>query len=113
MGFMEITSRSVEFSPQAYARMGCLLYLFVIVTGIFAEMVVREPTIVTHDAAATANNILAHELLFRMGFVAEFISGLCNIPLVLIFYELFKIVNKRVTPAGGVFLASGDCHWKH
>ena len=85
-----------KFSPQAYARIAGLLYLIVIAAGIYAEMVVREPMIVHNNAAATANNILAHEGMFRMGFAAELIAGLCNIPLALIFYELFKVVNRRV-----------------
>ena len=85
-----------ELSPMAYARTAGLLYLIIIVAGLFAEMFVREPMIVNNNAAATAHNIMSHESLFRMGFAAELVAGLCNIPLILIFYELFKIVNKRV-----------------
>lgn len=93
---MEIRNHSFEFSPQVYARTAGLLYLIIIIAGVFAEMSVRESLIVAKDAAATANNILEHELLFRFGFAAELVACLCNIPIVLIFYELFKVVNKRV-----------------
>lgn len=85
------------FSPQRYARIAGVLYLVVIVAGLFAEMFVREPLVVPHQAAATARNILANELRFRLGFAAELVGCLCNVPLALIFYELFKVVSRRVT----------------
>jgi hypothetical protein len=90
-----VTTRDADFSPQLYARIAGLLYLVIIAGGIFAELVVRQRLVVANDAVATANNILAHEQLFRWGFVAELIPGLCNMLLVLIFWELFKVVNRR------------------
>lgn len=86
-----------EFSPQVYARIAGLLYLVVIIGGFFAEMFVRQKLMVPNNPAATANNILTHEQLFRWGFVAELIVLLCNMPIAVIFYELFKVVNRRVT----------------
>lgn len=91
-----MNSRTTEFSPQLYARTAGVLYLIIIVCGFFSEMFVREPLVVAHNAAATAQNILAHEQLFRWGFAAELLEGLCCIPITLIFYELFKVVNKRI-----------------
>ena len=90
-----MTLRSAEFSPQAYARSAGLLYLVVIAAGIFAEIFVRGGLVVANDAAATARNIVTHEQLYRWGFAAELIALLCNVPITLIFYELFKIVNRR------------------
>jgi hypothetical protein len=43
------------------------LYLTIIVAGIFAEDFVRGRLIVASDAAATARDILAHELLSASG----------------------------------------------
>jgi hypothetical protein len=43
--------------------------------------------IVSGDATATARNILAHEMLYRLGFAAGIVVCLCNIPLVHIFYN--------------------------
>ena len=56
----------------------------------------RGQLVVANDAAATAHNIVTHELRYRLGFAAELIEILCTVPLALIFYELFKVVNKRV-----------------
>ena len=73
-----------------------MLYLIVIVAGIFAEILVRGRLVVSGNAAATAHNILAHEQLFRWGFAAELFAGLCVMPLMMLLYELFKVVNRRI-----------------
>jgi hypothetical protein len=86
----------IAASPRTYARIAGSLYLIVIVAGAFAEIFVRQRLVVANNAAATANNILAHERLFRWGFAADLIAGLCVMPLALLLYELFKVVNRRV-----------------
>jgi Domain of unknown function (DUF4386) len=86
--------RIAEAAPCFKARMAGGLYLIIIVAGIFAEIFVRGRLVVAGDAAATAHNIQAHELLFRWGFVAELIAGVCNIPLAVVFYVLFKPVKR-------------------
>jgi hypothetical protein len=58
-------------SPQTQARIAGVLYLIVIAGGIFAELFVRGRLVVHGDAAATAHNIMAHQLLYRMGFAVE------------------------------------------
>jgi hypothetical protein len=83
-------------SPQVKARIAGGLYLIVIVGGAFAELAVRGRLVVQGDAAATAHNILAHEFLYRCGFSIELFYLLCNIPLIVIFYDLFNVVNKNV-----------------
>jgi len=91
-----ITDRGMQARPQLYARIAGGLYLIVIVGGIFAEIFVRGRLIVHGDAAATAYNIQAHELLYRLGFVVEVFYCVCNVPLILILYNLFKVVNKNI-----------------
>lgn len=91
-----VTGRVAEASPGLMARIAGLLYLIVIVGGIFAEIFVRGRLVVHGDAAATAHNIVTHELLYRLGFGAEIFYCACNVPLTLIFYALFKVVNKNV-----------------
>ena len=83
-------------SPQVYARLAGLLYLGVIIGGGFAELSVRQRLFVANDAAATASNILAHEQLFRRGFAADLVALLCVMPLVMLLYELLKVVNRRI-----------------
>ena len=86
----------MQARPRLYARIAGGLYLIVIVGGIFSELFVRGHLVVHGDAAATAHNIQAHELLYRLGFVVELFYCACNVPLILILYNLFKVVNKNL-----------------
>jgi hypothetical protein len=85
-----------EMSPRQLARAGGGLYLINIVLGFFAIGFVPAAIIVAGDAAATAHNIQTHELLYRSGVVAHIVVTLTNIPLAVIFYELLKVVNRRL-----------------
>jgi len=58
-----IWRRTGEASPLLKARIAGVLYLIIIVTAGFAEGFVRDKLVVGSDAAATANNLLTHELL--------------------------------------------------
>jgi Domain of unknown function (DUF4386) len=82
-------------SPRQLARIAGGLYLVNIIAGAFAIGVV--PTVlVVRDMATTAHNIQAHELLYRLGLVAHVVVTLTNVPMALIFYELLKVVNRRL-----------------
>ena len=39
---------------------------------------------------------MTHDLLYRLGFAAEVFYCACNVPLILLFYDLFKVVNRSV-----------------
>jgi len=98
-----MTVRGIETSPQAYARLAGLLYLFIIVAGFFAEVSVRSKLIVSGDAAATATNIMAHESLFRVGGAGEILMLVCDVTLALIFYVLLRPVDKNLALLAAFF----------
>ena len=106
-GDTHVTERMAAASPQFQARMAGGLYLINIVAGLFAIGYVSTTMVVPGDAAATARNILAHELLYRLGIVAHIIILPCNIPLAMIFYDLFKVVNRRLALLVVCFLLVG------
>ncbi len=83
-------------SPVQLARLAGLCYLLVIITGLFSEVFVRQALFVHGDAMATAKNIMEHESLFRLGFVADMINFIIGLPCILLFYLLFKRVNKSL-----------------
>ena len=93
---MNSNNKTAETSPQIYARIGGILYLIIIVAGIFTELFVRDKLIVSGDAIATTNNIMASQLLWRFGIACDLIMHVCDIPLMLIFYLLLKPVNKNL-----------------
>lgn len=87
---------TVEASPQAYARIGGVLYLIIIVAGILGELFIRGRIVVPGDAAATAHNIMASQSLWRAGIAGDLIMHVCDVPLMLIFYVLLRPVNKNL-----------------
>jgi uncharacterized protein DUF4386 len=86
--------RKVEASPRVVSRIGGVLYLIIIVLGLFNEAYVRNRIIVSGDAAATAANIRSFESLWRFGIAAEFFMLICAISLTLIFFVLLRPVNR-------------------
>jgi hypothetical protein len=90
------SNRILETSPQVYARIGGVLYLIIIVAGMFGELFVRGKLIVSGNATATATNIMAHELLWRIGIACDLVMHICDVPLMLIFYVLLRPVNKNL-----------------
>src|SRR3978361_2327050 len=85
------------YTRKKLARIAGLLYLIVIASGLFAEVFVRQKLTVPADALATARNIQASGMLYRLGFVADLINFVCCLPEVLIVYILFKSVDKYLT----------------
>ncbi|MFC1787307.1 DUF4386 domain-containing protein [Halobacteriota archaeon] len=83
------------------------LYPIWAIVGLFGVMYVPATLIVSGDAATTANNIMANELLFRMGIVGSLITQLIFILVVLILYKLFKPVNKNHASLMVVFALVG------
>lgn len=94
-------------SPRTLARIAGLLYLVIIAGGAFAQLGVRDRLIVARDAAATARNILEHELLYRAGFAVEVFYLLALVPLTFLLYELFKVVDRKTARAMALFAAIG------
>lgn len=94
-------------SVKTIARTGGLLYLVNIVLGFLAIGYVPSVIIVSGNPAATANNILLHETLYRMGLVSHIIILLTNIPLAVVFYALFKTVSNKITQLVVFFTLTG------
>jgi hypothetical protein len=81
-------------STKKTARIAGLLYLVNGVTGFFSIIYVPSKLIVSGNAAATANNILASERLFRLGMVSELICAAEFVLLLWVLYRLLGAVNK-------------------
>ena len=83
-------------TPKNIARVAGLLYLTIIVAGIFAEFFVRASLIVPGDATTTADNIMASEQLFRIGIAGDLIMIMSDVALALIFYILLMIIKNLI-----------------
>ena len=82
---------------RSLARTAGAFYFAAGITGGFHEAFVLGRLVVTGDATATAINITAHESLFWLGFGAALIAPVCDMVKTVLFYELFKPVNKRLS----------------
>ena len=76
-------------------RRAGLLYVLTSIVGFFAMGYVPDRLIVHGDATATAGNIAAHEMLFRLGIAGQLIGSAAFIFVALALYELLKGVDQR------------------
>lgn len=76
-------------------RFAGFLYVVSSIPGFFSLIYVPGKLFVHGDAAATADNIVAHETLFRAGVVTDLICQGMFIFVGLALYHLFKEVNAR------------------
>lgn len=77
------------------ARIAGLLYLTLLAAPL-RLIYIPSKLFVSGNASATANNIAAHETLFRLGIVGELFTATMAIFLTLALYRLFKDVDERL-----------------
>lgn len=80
-------------SAKKTGRIAGLLYLVVIMTGIFSLAYVPKKLFVWDDPAVTFNNIVSSELLFRLSIVSSVLCYTAFIFLPLALYKLLKPVS--------------------
>ncbi|PYJ23169.1 MAG: DUF4386 domain-containing protein [Verrucomicrobia bacterium] len=76
------------------ARIAGAIYLSMVVTGPFSLIYVPSKLIVRGNAAATSDNILAHETMFRLSIMADLVGQVIFICLAIALYRLLSGVNK-------------------
>jgi len=76
-------------------RLAGLLYVVASIPGFFALLYVPGKLIVHGDATATARNIAASEMLFRLGIAAELVAQALFIFVAVALYHLLKGVSQR------------------
>ncbi|MCE4564584.1 DUF4386 domain-containing protein [Maribellus sp. CM-23] len=85
------------------ARIAGVLYLVIILTGLFSELFVRSGIIVPGDATATTENIAGNTFLFRIGFFSDLIMVIADVTVALLFYLLLKSVNQGLALLAAFF----------
>jgi hypothetical protein len=84
------------FSPQTYARIAGVLYLIIIGAGVGGEMFLRGPMIVSGNAAATAQHIVASPSLWRASIAGDLLMHICDVGVWLILYVLLRPVSRHL-----------------
>lgn len=80
---------------QKIARLAGVLYLVVVVTGLFSLMYVPSQIAVSGDPHATANSIVANAPLFRTGIAAFLIGQVAFLLLPFVLFKLLRHVNQN------------------
>ncbi|MBI1731230.1 MAG: DUF4386 domain-containing protein [Gammaproteobacteria bacterium] len=91
-----MTPHSIGPEQHTAARVAGFLYLFLMVTGMFAEFYARGSLIVAGDAVQTALNITASERLFRIGIVANLVTFAGGVALVWALYVVLAPISRNL-----------------
>jgi hypothetical protein len=83
-------------SNQRNARFAGFMFLFSLLFPMLNWTFVLSKLTVEGNVAATAHNIMAHELLFRISIVNELIVSISTIVTALVLYVLLKPINKNL-----------------
>ena len=87
--------RIIDTSQRKAARVAGFMFLFSFIVPTLNWALVLSKFIVTENVIATAKNIMANELLFRIGITIELIMSVGLIVLALALYIILKPVNKN------------------
>jgi len=98
--------RIAEASTRPSARTTGVVYLLYFLTAVSGEFFLKG-LVVDGDAAATANNILAHESLFRLGLATGLVATACYVAVTALLYDLFKPVNRSLSLLAAFFSLVG------
>jgi hypothetical protein len=80
---------------RRWARVVGFSYVFALVPSIFSEFYVSG-RLVSDDAVVTAQNIIAHERLFRLGIASNLLVFAADVVLVTALYIVLERVNRRL-----------------
>jgi Domain of unknown function (DUF4386) len=85
----------VEGLPRPTARTIGVVYLLYFLTSVFGALLMKGVVVPT-DAVATAQNLLAHESLYRSGWEVGLVANAFYIAVTALFYGLLAPVNRSV-----------------
>lgn len=92
-----VHDQRVSSPLKTKARMIGLVYLLTVVFGAVAQSFVSDKLIQLQDASLTATNILTNGQLFQLGYALYMIEMICQIGMIVLFYDLLKSVNRRLS----------------
>ena len=102
-----MTNHNAEELQLNYARVAGFMYLLIIIIGVLNGIFIDSELIVSGNKAATANNILANDFLFRTGIASILILYVSVVILAWALYVILKTVNKNLALLA-MLLRSGE-----
>ncbi|HEY6866831.1 MAG TPA: DUF4386 domain-containing protein [Candidatus Eisenbacteria bacterium] len=107
MSTVETKERAPEASPRFKARMAGVFEALEGLTSAGGQVFIHDRLVVSGNAAATAASLLAHERLYWLGFGLSLIAAVFHIVWALLFYQLFKPVNRTVSLLAALIMFVG------
>ncbi|NJD54012.1 MAG: DUF4386 domain-containing protein [Candidatus Methanoperedens sp.] len=95
-GGIEIPGHTEEASQRKAAKVAGLMFLFIVIGWTLNWTLIDSKLIVAGNVTATVNNIMANELLFRIGITNQLIFSISGVVLALALYIILKPVNKNL-----------------
>jgi hypothetical protein len=92
-----VTNRIADISLRKAALVAGWGLLIMTIFAVFAIYFVFQNLIVPGDATTTANNIMASEMLFRIGICSILIVLICDVVVAWALYVFLKQVNKNLS----------------
>lgn len=89
-----MTIGAINESQRKAATVVGVAYLFALAPAVFAEFYVRTHLVAFDDAAQTAQAIVAHERLFRLGIASNLTVFAADVVLIVALYIVLKPVNR-------------------
>ena len=102
-----MTRLAAEGSPQPYARIAGILYVFIVAVGILG-FVVRGGLVEPVDAATTAKNIMGSETLFRATLAVELLGYASSVAVATILYVLLRPADRNVALLAAFLTVTGN-----
>ena len=88
---------AIDDSQRKAARVAGFFYLFTFAVVVYANFAIHERLNVAGDAAKTAQNILAHESLWRVGVMCDLVYCIGLIAILAALYVIQKPVSEGLT----------------
>ena len=87
---------TIDKSQRKAAKVVGFTYLFAMATAVFADSYVRRRLIIPDNAAETAQKIMAHEQLWRIGIASNLLCYATDIALIAALYVVLRQVNDNL-----------------
>ena len=91
-----MTNHIADTSKREVARVAGFMFLFSLLVPVLNWIFVLSKFIVVENVIATANNIMANALLFRIGIANQLVTSVVVVVLALTLYKILKQVNKSL-----------------
>lgn len=91
-----MTNATTQAARTKAARIAGAAYLITLAVGIIGQFFVQASLVVSSDATQTAQNIVEHERLFRIGIASDLIAFTGVVILTVALYVLLKPLNEHL-----------------